>query len=77
MFLNQARTSKSFTCIPLLVGTGKTFAGVALINIFCSINKEIFVKGGKKNFVLFCGPSNKSVDLVTGIFFFIKGFWLL
>lgn len=48
-------------------GTGKTFTGVVLIRMFCSINKEICSKGGKKRVVLFCGPSNKSVDLVTGI----------
>lgn len=51
----------------IFTGTGKTFTGVVLISIFCSINKEICAKGGKKRIVLFCGPSNKSVDLVTGI----------
>lgn len=57
----------SYLLYLILTGTGKTFTGVVLISIFCSINKEICSKGGKKRTVLFCGPSNKSVDLVTGI----------
>lgn len=57
----------SYLLYLIFTGTGKTFTGVVLISIFCSINKEICAKGGKKRIVLFCGPSNKSVDLVTGI----------
>lgn len=57
----------SYLLYLIFTGTGKTFTGVVLIGIFCSINKEICAKGGKKRIVLFCGPSNKSVDLVTGI----------
>lgn len=48
-------------------GTGKTLTGVALIKLFCIINQKYFeFRGGNKHFVVFCGPSNKSVDLVTG-----------
>lgn len=57
----------SFLLYFTFTGTGKTFTGVVLIRLFCSINKEIYSKGGKNSVVLFCGPSNKSVDLVTGI----------
>lgn len=49
------------------LGTGKTFTAVALISLFCNINQMLSErKKVKKHFVLFCGPSNKSVDLVTG-----------
>ncbi|XP_061196372.1 helicase with zinc finger domain 2-like [Saccostrea echinata] len=58
--------SSSFSLIQGPPGTGKTVTGVALINIFSSINRRYFeMKRGKKDFVVFCGPSNKSVDLVT------------
>ncbi|XP_062578568.1 helicase with zinc finger domain 2-like [Saccostrea cucullata] len=63
--VKQALTS-SFSLIQGPPGTGKTFTGVALINLFCSINQKYSeLKGGNKHFVVFCGPSNKSVDLVT------------
>lgn len=52
--------------IVLFTGTGKTLTGVTLIELFCKINKQCSEGGETKNFVVFCGPSNKSVDLVTG-----------
>ncbi|XP_062566529.1 helicase with zinc finger domain 2-like [Saccostrea cucullata] len=58
--------ASSFSLIQGPPGTGKTVTGVALINLFSSINRRYFeMKGGKKDYVVFCGPSNKSVDLVT------------
>ncbi|XP_056009192.1 helicase with zinc finger domain 2-like isoform X3 [Ostrea edulis] len=63
--VKRALTS-SFSLIQGPPGTGKTFTGVALINLFCSINRKYTeMKGESKHFVVFCGPSNKSVDLVT------------
>lgn len=50
-----------------VLGTGKTLTGVALIKLFCNINEEYLkLNSCNKHFVLYCGPSNKSVDLVTG-----------
>lgn len=52
------------------VGTGKTLTGVALIKYFCIVNQR-FLEMNKDNnhYVVYCGPSNKSVDLVTGKLF--------
>ncbi|XP_061163419.1 helicase with zinc finger domain 2-like [Saccostrea echinata] len=61
----QKAVTSSFTLIQGPPGTGKTYTGVALINIFCSINHQLRENGGNRRIVLFCGPSNKSVDLVT------------
>ncbi|XP_046567928.1 LOW QUALITY PROTEIN: helicase with zinc finger domain 2-like [Haliotis rubra] len=48
-------------------GTGKTTIGVKLVFLFDRINKQMFSEGHdqKRKQVLFCGPSNKSVDLVA------------
>lgn len=62
-----------------VLGTGKTLTGVALIKLFCNINEEYLkLNFGNKHFVLYCGPSNKSVDLVTGTTLYIfNGIFLL
>ncbi|XP_061162412.1 helicase with zinc finger domain 2-like isoform X2 [Saccostrea echinata] len=57
----QNALHSSFSLIQGPPGTGKTFTGVALIKLFCSINQDL----KDKKHVVFCGPSNKSVDLVT------------
>ncbi|XP_046355409.2 helicase with zinc finger domain 2-like isoform X1 [Haliotis rufescens] len=48
-------------------GTGKTYTGLKLVYLFNKINKEMHSKGYDKEQrqILFCGPSNKSVDLVA------------
>ncbi|KAK7490438.1 hypothetical protein BaRGS_00018224 [Batillaria attramentaria] len=46
-------------------GTGKTCTGVKLVYLFCKINRQLEKEGKGKKTVLFCGPSNKSVDLVA------------
>nr|KAG5702195.1 hypothetical protein BaRGS_033907 [Batillaria attramentaria] len=45
--------------------TGKTCTGVKLVYLFCKINRQLEKEGKGKKTVLFCGPSNKSVDLVA------------
>jgi len=48
------------------VGTGKTNTGIKLIYLYNEINKLRYEdEGGVRQKVLFCGPSNKSVDLVA------------
>ncbi|XP_048757563.2 helicase with zinc finger domain 2-like [Ostrea edulis] len=46
-------------------GTGKTYTGIKLIYLFVKINEILRKKGGDHKQVVFCGPSNKSVDLVA------------
>lgn len=48
------------------IGTGKTNTAIKLIYLFDNINKELERKGGDKKHIVFCGPSNKSVDVVAG-----------
>ncbi|XP_056009193.1 helicase with zinc finger domain 2-like isoform X4 [Ostrea edulis] len=57
----QKALRSSFSLIQGPPGTGKTFTGVTLIKLFCSVNERV----QDKRYVVFCGPSNKSVDLVT------------
>ncbi|XP_041357987.1 LOW QUALITY PROTEIN: helicase with zinc finger domain 2-like [Gigantopelta aegis] len=56
---------KSFSLIQGPPGTGKTYTGIKLIYLFNEINAKVRSEGGKKCQVLFCGPSNKSVDMVA------------
>lgn len=53
-----------------LQGTGKTYTGTKLVYIFNEINKRMQTEGHDKQLV-FCGPNNKSVDLVASKFFFL------
>ena len=46
-------------------GTGKTNVGIKLVYLFCKINRQLQAEGKGKKTVLYCGPSNKSVDLVA------------
>ncbi|KAK6179132.1 hypothetical protein SNE40_011557 [Patella caerulea] len=75
--IDKALTS-SFTLIQGPPGTGKTYTGIKLAYLFAKINniREIEKPGekskagedekkGQKHQVLYCGPSNKAVDVVT------------
>ncbi|XP_076463379.1 3'-5' exoribonuclease HELZ2-like isoform X2 [Babylonia areolata] len=46
-------------------GTGKTKTGIKLVFLFCKVNRQLQAEGKGKKTVLYCGPSNKSVDLVA------------
>ena len=39
--------------------------GIKLVYLFCKINRQLEAEGKGKKTVLYCGPSNKSVDLVA------------
>ncbi|XP_067677769.1 3'-5' exoribonuclease HELZ2-like [Haliotis asinina] len=57
----------SFTLIQGPPGTGKTYTGIKLVYLFNKINKFLHLEGVdvERKQVLFCGPSNKAVDLVA------------
>ncbi|XP_060566279.1 helicase with zinc finger domain 2-like isoform X2 [Ruditapes philippinarum] len=46
-------------------GTGKTYTGIKLVSLFNKINDIQHKEGKQRKQVLFCGPSNRSVDLVA------------
>ena len=48
-----------------LTGTGKTNMGIKLVVLFNDINRKIEENGGGNSQIIYCGPSNKSVDLVA------------
>lgn len=56
----------------LLLGTGKTVVGVYIVYCFFELNSKNPRKvddpkdENKKQVILYCGPSNKSVDVVAG-----------
>lgn len=59
-------------------GTGKTVVGAYIVYWFSLLNsykpqnlKELKDKE-KKEVILYCGPSNKSVDVVAGKYYFEK-----
>ncbi|XP_045159234.2 helicase with zinc finger domain 2-like [Mercenaria mercenaria] len=54
-----------FTLIQGPPGTGKTQTAIKLICLFTKVNNTKQRKMMDRNQVLFCGPSNKSVDLVA------------
>ncbi|KAK3089370.1 hypothetical protein FSP39_003088 [Pinctada imbricata] len=58
---------KSFSLIHGPPGTGKTTTGIKLINVFHELNMALEVDGKQKQ-IIFCGQSNKSVDLVAKMF---------
>lgn len=51
-----------------LTGTGKTLTGIKLIILFNQINLKHREEGGDHKLVVYCGPSNKSVDLVASTY---------
>jgi hypothetical protein len=46
-------------------GTGKTHTGIKLVYLFDKINSKMQEEGYERMHVVFCGPNNKSVDLVA------------
>ncbi|KAL8582079.1 hypothetical protein ACOMHN_003999 [Nucella lapillus] len=62
--IEKALTS-SLTLIRGPPGTGKTNTGIKLVYLFCEINRRLQAEGRGKKTVMYCGPSNKSVDLVA------------
>lgn len=62
--------------IPFFIGTGKTVVGTHIVYWFHKLNEEIVEKDKtpyledekdkKRKCILYCGPSNKSVDVVAG-----------
>ncbi|XP_062574957.1 helicase with zinc finger domain 2-like isoform X1 [Saccostrea cucullata] len=61
----QRALSSRFSLIQGPPGTGKTYTGIKLIYLFVKINDILEQEGGGHKQVVFCGPSNKSVDLVA------------
>jgi len=51
------------------VGTGKTVVGVKIACLFAKLNEHSAAEARKhgREQVLYCGPSNCSVDVVAGI----------
>lgn len=61
-----------FRFLILIQGTGKTYTGTKLVYIFDRINSRLQTEGHAKKQLVFCGPNNKSVDLVASKFFDIR-----
>lgn len=66
-------TTESFLFV---IGTGKTVVGVHIVYWFFKENQKLpshqksVEEEPRKRCILYCGPSNKSVDVVAGTFFF-------
>ncbi|XP_071943708.1 3'-5' exoribonuclease HELZ2-like [Antedon mediterranea] len=58
--------AKPFTFIQGPPGTGKSVTGAQLAYYFSEMNTQIQPTGKGQPQVLYCGPSNKSVDVVAG-----------
>ncbi|XP_045159228.1 helicase with zinc finger domain 2-like isoform X2 [Mercenaria mercenaria] len=54
-------------------GTGKTYTGIKLVSLFNKVNGIQHKEGKQKKQVLFCGPSNRSVDLVAEWMYYRMG----
>lgn len=61
----------------LFLGTGKTYTGIKLLYLFDQINEKLSKEGKPRKQVLFCGPSNKSVDLVASEYFIQYSFMVI
>ncbi|XP_052090430.1 helicase with zinc finger domain 2-like [Mytilus californianus] len=61
----QRALTTSFSLIQGPPGTGKTYTGIKLVYLFDQINMKWKEMGNEKKQIIFCGPSNKSVDLVA------------
>ncbi|KAL3868508.1 hypothetical protein ACJMK2_041309 [Sinanodonta woodiana] len=62
--ITKALTSR-FSLIQGPPGTGKSYTGIKLLYLFNKINKLWEKEGNPRKQVLFCGPSNKSVDQIA------------
>ena len=49
-----------------LLGTGKSETGAHIAYILAMLNQRLFNTKNDHNCVFYCGPSNKSVDVVLG-----------
>ena len=63
----HAALSEEFTLIQGPPGTGKTVTGAYLVYFFSQHNQLLPETGDRSPQILYCGPSNKSVDVITGI----------
>ena len=70
----QAALTDEFTLIQGPPGTGKTVTGAYLVYFFSQHNQQLPDTGDRSPQILYCGPSNKSVDVITGI---LKVFFIL
>ncbi|WAR15806.1 HELZ2-like protein [Mya arenaria] len=64
--IDKAPTS-AFSLIQGSPGTGKTYTGIKLLYLFDKINKMIKDEDGARKQILFCGPSNKAIDVVANL----------
>ncbi|XP_064619080.1 3'-5' exoribonuclease HELZ2-like [Lineus longissimus] len=74
----RAALTKKFTLIQGPPGTGKTATGAVIAYLFSLVNRKLGDMSGAekkatKAQVLYCGPSNKSVDVVAGYLKRLKG----
>jgi len=49
----------------MITGTGKTVTGIKVAYWFVRMNKDSKSNGGSHGQVLYCGPSNSSVDVAA------------
>ncbi|CAG2249998.1 unnamed protein product [Mytilus edulis] len=61
----QRALKSSFSLIQGPPGTGKTYTGIKLVYLFNQINLKWQEMVNEKKQIMFCGPSDKSVDLVA------------
>ncbi|XP_061168140.1 helicase with zinc finger domain 2-like [Saccostrea echinata] len=61
----QNALTSTFSLIHGPPGTGKTHTGIKLVYLFNKINIQMLQEGHERMQVVFCGPNNKSVDLVA------------
>ncbi|CAG2233748.1 unnamed protein product [Mytilus edulis] len=61
----QKALESSFSLIQGPPGTGKTYTGIKLVYLFNQINLKWQERGNDKKQIMFCGPSNESLDLVA------------
>ncbi|XP_061168139.1 helicase with zinc finger domain 2-like [Saccostrea echinata] len=57
--------TSTFSLIHGPPGTGKTHTGIKLVYLFDKINSKMEEQGHSRMHVVFCGPNNKSVDMVA------------
>lgn len=65
MYLDKLSRGREMTVEFSVAGTGKTYTGIKLVYLFDLINDMLRVDGHSHQQVVFCGPNNKSVDLVA------------